>query len=226
MNFNYYNRTNRTMMKKVLLGVVVAGLLAPNANAALLFLAADDGGDTLNLGPGETGNMSIMLTIRDIDPGFTRALAFLNDDDDLADGKLSVVDWNPGLDAIYGGAFALPADISWDGNNEYDLLVAHPDGLNWGSGTYTLVTLEILNNSDSSDGQKPITFEEGTRMPQIFTAESVQYVWGLGFDGIIPGFSDPGVGGQDNPFMINNVPEPATLALMAFGGLVLLRRRL
>jgi len=222
------------MMRKVLLAVVVAGLLASSANAALLFLSADDGGSKLDLAPGQTGNMNMSITIRDIDVdfgdfggGFAFVNAFLNDDDDEADGKINVVEVISGfpeggdLMIVYDrDAFDLPADISWNQNNEYGLIMGRVDGGFWGPGTYLLDTLVLRNDSDSTEGETVVTFEKGGRAPQIFADGNVQYAWGFGFDNVIPGFADPG-----DDFVINNVPEPATLALMAFGGLALLRRR-
>lgn len=221
-------------MRKVLLAVVVAGLLASSANAALLFLSADDGGSKLDLGPlgsgNETGNMNLMLTVRDMDEldfaGFAFANVFLNDDNDEADGKLNVIEVIQGFDEPVGeivydrDAFTLPADISWALNNEYGLIMGRVDGGSWGAGTYLLDTLVILNNSDDTEAQVVVTFEKDGRSPQIFNGNQAMYAWGFGFDNVIPGFSDPG-----EDFVINNVPEPATLALMAFGGLALLRRR-
>ena len=224
-------------MRKPLLAVVVAGLLASSANAALLFLSnAEDGGSTMDLAPGGTGTMNIMLTVRHIDEvdfaGFAFANVFLNDENDFADGKLNVHEVISGFpeggpeEVVYDrDGFVLPADISWNQNNEYGLLMGRVDGGSWGEGTYVLDQLVIINDSDSTEGEKPVTFEKGGRAPHIFAGNLALYQWGFGSDNIIGGFADPGVGAEDNPFMINNVPEPATLAVVALGGLALLRRR-
>ena len=73
----------------------------------------------------------------------------------------------------------------------------------------------------------PVTFEKGARNPQITTAGPIFEgdIWGVGFDNILGGFSDPGVGGEGDPFMINNIPEPATLGLLVLGAVTLIRRR-
>ena len=228
-------------MRKVLLGVALFGLVASGANAALLFLDAGGSG-SLDLAPGQSGDMSLMITIREIDvgwgpgmsSGFAFVNAFLNDDDDTANGEVDVTGLTEGIGSIYDrGAFVLPADISWDGNNdEYGLIMGNgPDGPGsaWGPGTYVLDTLALTHNGASTSGTVPVTFEKGGRAPHIFADNLTLYAWGLGLDDVIGGFADPGVGdGADdtyNPFNINFVPEPASLALVAFGGLALLRRR-
>ena len=80
-------------MNKTLLGGVMAGLLASSAHAAILSLAADDGSGKLDLTPGETGNLHIILEIQAIDTGFAYANVFLDDEDNDGDGKLDVVSW-------------------------------------------------------------------------------------------------------------------------------------
>ena len=219
-------------MSKVLLGVALFGLVASGAKAALLELQADDGGGTITLAPGDSDDMSIMLTIRDIDTGFAFANVFLDDDDNLSNGEVDVTVMTNGIGTIYDQrAFSLPADISFNLNNEYALVMGSgPDGqgeTNWGPGTYLMQTLTLTHNGASESGGVPVTFEKGARAPQIITAlpDFIIYEWSLGLDNVMPNFSDPGVGGEGNPFNINFIPEPASLTLVALGGLALLRRR-
>ena len=213
-------------MRNVLLGLALFGLVASGANAALLELRAADGSGQLELAPGETGNMSIVLTIRDIDTlGFAFTYVFLDDDDNWEDGEVNVITVTEELVGTYDdSAFTLPADISHDVNNEYSLIFGNQEG-SFGPGTYILTTLTLRHDGMSKSGEVPVAFEKGFRAPGIFTEDFVPYIWDIGFDNIVPHFSDPGVGGYKDPFLVNFVPEPASLALVAFGGLALLRRR-
>ncbi len=219
-------------MSKVLLCVALFGLVASGANAALLELQADDGGGTISLAPGDSADMSIILTIRDIDDGFAFAVVFLNDDDNLSNGEVDMTAWTEGIGTTYDHhLLRLPADLSHDMYNEYALIMGSgPDGngrTTWGPGIYLLETLTLTHNGASESGTVPVTFEKGIRPPQIITAlpDFIIYEWGLGLDNVMPNFSDPGVGGEGNPFNINFIPEPASLTLVALGGLALLRRR-
>ena len=214
-------------MRKALLAVALFGLVASGANGALLFLQADDGGGTITLAPGESDDMSIILTIRDIDDGFASIRVSLDDDDNFSGGEVDVTGLTDGIRTL----FELPTDISWNQENEYELFMGFgPDGdgqTNWGPGTYLTQTLTLTHNGASESGSVPVTFEKGARAPMIGTAapDFINYAWGFGLDNVIPNFSDPGVGGDDNPFTINFIPEPASLALVALGGLAMLRRR-
>jgi len=78
------------------------------------------------------------------------------------------------------------------------------------------------NGVHSQDDGHPKT-QGGDRAPEVFTSELVWFPWNLDF-GLVPDFLDPGIGAEDNPFIINTIPEPATAALLALGGWVLLGR--
>ena len=217
---------NRAMMGT--LGVLLIGALTTPCGAALLFLTnAETGQDQLNLASGESGDINMMLTIRAMDTGFAFANIFLNDDDNQADGLAAVTALTEGIGTIYDRtAFTFPADISHDINNEYGLIMGSgPDsGQNWGPGTYVLDTLTITQ-IQSGGARVPVTFEKGARAPSIFTASFLSMPWGVGLDNIAPNFADPGVGGEDHPFILNlGIPEPSAIVLMALSSLALLRR--
>ena len=218
-------------MNRAILGILVIGALTTPYGAALLFLInADTGGATLDLASGDSGDINIMLTIRDIDTGFAFANIFLDDDDDQADGVVDVTALTEGIGTVYDRtAFEpLPADISWDqSGHEYGLIMGSgpDDGENWGPGTYVLDTLTVTQTDVAEGGPVLVTFEKGARQPQIFTAGFALMPWGFGFDSVIPDFADPGVGGEDNPFTINvGIPEPSTMVLVVLGGLAAWRR--
>ena len=205
-------------MGKVISSMVVAGLLASSANAALLFLQNPDDPNcnTVDLLPGESVHLNIVLTIREIDSGFAFANVFLDDGQNQTDDKLAVVEviqgfTEPAGDLVYNrSSFTLSADVSHDAGNEYALIMGRFDRVNWGPGTYVLDTLVITNGSDEL-GEHPITFEPGGRQPQVFQASGAVYVWGVGLDNIIPNFIDPGVGAADDPFLIRNLPPPGPM---------------
>ncbi len=201
-----------------LLTLLGAGMLfAGSADAALLFLDSNGQG-SVDLAPGESVEINIMVTIREIDPGFCVGLFYLNDDDDSAAGEVTVTavapDGDPrenGLEYLRSG-FALPADLSWDGGNEFASLLITADRTDWEDDgtevTFTLDTITVTHTGSSTQGIVPLTFEGGARQPELWSDCFTAYTWGLGLDGVVQLFMDPGVGGEDNPFIINLVPGP------------------
>ena len=203
-----------------LLTLLGSGLLyVGSANAALLFLDSNGQG-SVDLAPGESVEISLMVTIRDIDPGFHAGTVWLNDDDDSADGEMNVTAVAPDGDPDENGMvytrslFTLPADISWDDGNEYVSAYITADHIDWGGdgteATFVVDTFTVTHIGSSTEGIVPITFESGARNPLMLFVTPLSgfsaYVWGIGLEGVIPAFLDPGVGGEDNPFIINLVP--------------------
>jgi len=205
-----------------LLTFLGAALLAGgSADAALLFLDSNGKG-SVDLAPGESVEISIMVTFRDIDLGFHSAEIWLNDDDDFSQGEMSVTalapDGNPDENGLlYDRGFCpLPADISWDSGNECGSHMITADHIDWGGdgteATFVVDTLTVTHVGSSTEGTVPLTFELGARAPFMVFVNPLSgftgYIWGVGLDGLISGFMDPGVGGEDNPFIINFVPGP------------------
>lgn len=236
------------MKKFVVCAVLAACLMVGSANAATIFLAADDGSGKLTLPNGGTGNINIMLTTSNIDPA---GVAFINaffDVQPAGENCEDVVGVTHGqIDPQWTydpSAYKLPAEIgdecdgTGDEINEYGLVFGSSAGPGFPAGTnatYVIETLTILGNSDS--GTSSVYFESGARKPQAFGPPPTYSPFttndflcpGTG----IPGFLNMGVGHYGNTgtgackdgFEINKVPEPAALSLLALGGLAALRRR-
>ena len=188
--------------------VALTGPLIGQTDGATLFLQADDGSEAIDLAPGETANVSILLTIRDIDPGFAYANVFLNDDDDEADGELNVIGLIEGTGECHDhSGFELPADISHNGENEYGLVMGCKDGEDWGPGTYLLESLTIRHDGDSTSGTIEITFEISERSPEILTSDFEEYDLYCDWPPC-SGYLELGVGGLANPFIVNLIPGP------------------
>ena len=76
-----------TLLGATLLGAAL--LSVGSANAALLFLDSNGKG-SVDLAPGESVEINIMLIIRDIDPGWAYANLALDDDDQEMNGEINV----------------------------------------------------------------------------------------------------------------------------------------
>lgn len=191
--------------------VALTGLPVGQTLGAILSLEADGGGSTIDLAPGETAHISIRLFLHDIDTGFAFATVYLDDNDDEGDGPLSVTELVPGLDGpgvFYDrSAFKLPADISHDDGNEYDLVMGDSGGPGWGVGTYIIDTLTITHNGDETSGTIELNFELGLRLPEILTVDLDEYELHCDW-GVCPNSLTLGVGGENNPFIVNLIPGP------------------
>ena len=203
-----------------LLTLLGAGLLfVGSANAALLFLDAKGRG-SVDLAPGESVEINLMITIRDIDAGFHSGHVFLNDDNNFGAGEMQVTAVAPDGDPDDNGIiytrsdFELPADISWDDGNEFRTLFLTADHIDIGGdgteATFVVDTLTVTHNGSSTEGTVRLTFERGARSPLMIFVNLLggfsAYIWGVGLEGVIPNFMDPGIGGENNPFIINLVP--------------------
>ncbi len=209
---------------RLLTFLVVGMLFVGSADAALIFLDSDGQG-SVDLAPGESVEISIMVTIRAIDPGFSTGWIYLNDDDNSTDGEIKVTALAPDGAPEENGLeydrsdFSLPADLSRDVGNEFNSTMITFDHTNWeeagGDGieaTVAIDTITVTHIGSSTEGTVPLTFESGARAPNVFYDGFFGYPFGLGLDNVIPGFIDPGVGAEDNPFIINLVPGPISFA--------------
>ncbi|MCH7700181.1 MAG: hypothetical protein IID37_00710 [Planctomycetes bacterium] len=200
--------------------ILVTCVAISRAESAVLYLEnAEDGGSSMDLAPGESKNINIVLEIESIDTGFAFVFLVFDDDDNDSNGEVDVTVLVPGFpeggvkEVTYDrSAFDLPADISWDVSGaEYRLNMGRIDSGAWGPGTYVLDTLTLTHNGQTTNASVPVIFEveflDGPtpRPPSIVTEDSLMMPWGLGLHGIIPDHADPGVGAEDNPFIINLV---------------------
>ena len=179
------------------LGIVL--MLAGTAHGAILYLEnAADGSASMDLAPGQSGLINLVLFLHEIDTAEELYVnVFLDTDDDVLAESISIIDVQSNQCDILEGP--LPITFEDLGIILYCDTVHPPD-------TIILVTLVIAHIGSETAGSVAVTFEKGARAPQIFTENFSMFAWGFGFAGIIPNFADPGVGGQDNPFVINLVP--------------------
>lgn len=213
-------------MKKGLFTILAAGLLAGGAIAGQIDLQnAADGSAKLTVdGSGTMNLVFITAAIDSINVSFVNAFLDTNNDNATVESTTGGQAWT-----YDRSAFKLPAALDEAGGNEYGLVSGSQDGSNklpLGSATHIIDTLGL--SSTETSGSTLVTFELGARQPQVFGPPP-----GFAPFFVIPNFP-PGfpnnvyVGdsnGTNSAFEINYIPEPASLGLLALGGLAAIRRR-
>lgn len=164
---------------------------------------------------------------------------------------LEAVAWGPGTDAM---DWITPGGLGVVGSPTHSISLAAPTAAQVidGPGSFLLGVMTIhqnnIINADSTyfneDGTDefdfyPIMFggnpaaipnlSNGTGadypFSPVYQAYSGYYTWGQGASAV----SGKGPGGAynlpDNPLIVHCIPEPASLALLALGGLAIIRRR-
>jgi hypothetical protein len=214
-------------MKKGLFAILAAGLLAGGANAAQIDLQGTDGSAKATVDG--TGTMNVVIITYAVDAtqvSFVNAFLDTNNDNaDVESASAAQAGWTYDT-----SAFKFPAELDEAGGNEYGLVSGSQDGTNalpLGSATHIITALGL--SSGETSGSTNVTFELGARQPQVFGPPPTFTPFTVapaGFPPNFPGFLYLGDGSSNNPaFEINYSPEPASLGLLALGGLAAIRRR-
>ena len=188
-------------MTRAIGSLCVVLTIAGTAHGAFLYLEdAADGSASMDLAPGESGELNIVLLVHGIDSDVACVTLYLDALDEMSAENLSIT-------GIVSGDWC-----DWDFPKDQLPLTFEEFGMQLGCDeeespvTLLLVTLIVTHTGTETAGSVEITFEEGARAPQIFTEDFLAFAWGFGFAGVIPNFSDPVVGGAGDPFVINLVP--------------------
>ena len=231
-------------MNKIL-ALALVGMVGSSAHAIELKLVAGDDPDAdehITLALSETGMVSIYMTMFEGDGNVSFFIAFL-DATPLGSGD------SVGYDVL-GTVFKMERNdgSGWhrrvDGvggrNMEDYVLIAADDEGGRGPGTNApwkgVVDSIIIHGTEI--GEYDLYYENGEtadrdrpRPPGLFALDYTQHPYSLNFQ--LPGFiwfKNAWIETQegfefDVPFVVRVTPEPASLALLAVGGLALLRRR-
>ena len=231
-------------MKKILV-LALVGMVASSAHAIELKLVAGDDPDAdehITLALSETGVVSIYMTMFEGDGNVSFFNAVLDATPLRSHDAV-------GYDVL-GTEFKMTRNNGegWFRNEsgftrnieDYSLIAADDEG-GGGPGTNGPWTGQvdsiIIHGTEIGEYdlyfENPETAEGAPRPPGLFDLNNVQHGYAVNLQ--IPGFiwfknawSDPDANGGDGfdvPFVVNVIPEPASLALLAVGGLILLRRR-
>lgn len=220
-------------MKKVLgiLGLAAGLAVASSANAAVLRMNFEGGGDKINVTPSQ--NFVIEIWVDTPDGGTIGGIGTeINGDPSLvgisnstnlpgwsSGGNVGVLDSELGAASHQFGAFAIgiPDEISGASSILLGTITAHATVL----GSFPL-TFSFPSNAFFLAGAAGADLPYGNAYSLSYDST---FQFGLGSPFVAP--AKGGIVGQpENPITVNVVPEPAALALLGIGAIVALRRKL
>lgn len=150
-------------------------LIGVTQSAEIRLENAVDGSAEITLEPGETGVVNIVLETSNID---TIEVGSINILLDASDGDVEVyaVSAGQGPPWIYDRSdFTLPCAIG-GGGNEYELIMNSDDGFPFGTNTWILDSLTLINSgSEEATCSVLVTFGTGNRAPELESPDSEDF---------------------------------------------------
>jgi hypothetical protein len=208
-------------MRKLALLVLAVGLTASSANAAVLWMEFRGAGDTVTMAPSDYATIDIWLTPRAWDTG----AAF----DNVGFGfNVDVIELMVQSVSVPQGWTDLTIIQPTNPNNMFGprltyVFFAAAGPMITVTDTTPILLMDIVLHKTEQLGDVSISFEDSAAppLPDISNQATPWFKWTLPGE---PMFPNSFVIGQDDLSVIN-IPEPASLALLALGGLAIIRRR-
>jgi hypothetical protein len=237
-------------MKKLIVMLVAVGLMAGTANAATLWMQFEGGLDEVTLAPSDSINVEVWV---DLLAGETLSTVFYPNWPDTPYETDFVVPVS-GLEqtglstSIAGWSTAGQGGLLGNGIvGAPQQFAAAADDPNVGSltgpgsflvGIQTIHQNDITNDLSPEYDFYPIMFggDPGTPVAQVLDQGGAAFTFDPRYASYSPGYYTYGQGASeiitkkwsigDDPLIVNCIiPEPASLALLALGGLAIIRRR-
>jgi len=233
-------------MKKLLVMLVAVGFIAGTANAATLWMQFADGSDEVTLAPSQTVDVQIFVDMLPADTlaGVTGQFwpfgtadqgaypTFVEGLDDMGIVANPALGWDSGSGVgplgsaatnINVGAPTAAQAISGAGSFMVGTMTLHQNDLQNIDSTYFPDFYPVMFGGDPS-ALPNLIMPSGSKFkfdPRYSSSYAGYYTWGQGASGIVK----PKYTVEADPLIVHCIPEPASLALLALGGLALIRRR-